>query len=173
MYLVAGAKGQQRRVAALLGFAAGGRDWVVLIANDTVIGRWSRAQQRNLTMAEWAQVTLAEQLSGTGAGGGAVTPRPDIVSGVFTGTDQEMELLSDYLAPRSELRRVALVTCPFHARRAVERLRLYADEGLQIGLVQVEPAAVDRLPWVVLGELAKLARDALGWSRVWWLSRGE
>ena len=173
VYLVAGAKGQRRRVEALLDFAAGGRDWVVLIANDTVIGRWSRAQQRNLTMAQWAEAILRRELPARDRERGTETIEPIIVPGMFSGTDREMELLSVFLRTRPEIHAVALVTCSFHARRAVARLRRHAGGGLEVSVVPVPQAAVDRLPWVVLGELAKLARDALGWSRVQWLSRGE
>jgi hypothetical protein len=71
VYLVAGARHQNRRVAALGRYlrkrvesrlaGAGGSLPLLLIGNDTTVSRWSDVEERNLTKAEWAvKKTCAE-----------------------------------------------------------------------------------------------------------------
>ena len=159
IYLVAGAKAQNRRVEALKSFLVDrkGQDTpVVLIGNDVLIGSWSRAQQRNLSMAEHAVEKL-------GFG--------EIVPGTFGGTDAEMEILAGCLRERSEIQNIALVTSLFHVRRTVDRLNEYADGEINILAIDIEPRCKDRMPWIVLLELGKMARDRMNLSRAQLLSR--
>ncbi len=165
VYLVAGARAQARRIAALEAwFAAGGRAPLVLIGNDSQKSYYSRPHGRNLTRTEWA----LEKLAGTVALG---TMRREVVPGRFFGTDAEMEALGAYLAARPELRRVALVTCRFHGRRALRRFAAHVPPGVEGGLIPGTPHREDRLPWVVAAELLKLARDRVGLSQAAFLSR--
>jgi len=166
VYLVAGARAQGRRIDALEAWVAtgGAPPPLVLIGNDPQKSFYSRAHGRNLTRTEWA----VEKLAASPVLG--AVPR-EIVPGRFDGTDAEMEALGAYLAERHELRRLALVTCRFHGRRVLRRFAAHAPEGVAAGLVPGTPHREDRLPWIVTGELLKLARDRAGLSRAPLLSR--
>jgi len=152
----------------------------ILIGNDSVSGRWSREHRRNLSKAEWAvkklgaDLTKAERrvsrvgLPNYRVDGSAVC---EIVPGRFSGTDAEMEALASYLTTRPDVRTIAVVTSPFHMRRAAWRLRSYLDRDIEVFVIRAEPALIDRAPWVVLLELGKIFRDFLGLSRARFLSR--
>lgn len=176
IYLVAGAKDQNRRIYAIMQWLEGhtslasgmkGASGIrhpassirILIGNDTSEGRWSREEQRNPTMSEWA----VRKLAGWGT---------EIIPGQFSGTDGEMELLAGYLKGRLDIRSIALVTSPFHFRRAVRRLHVYLTQEVKVFVLPAEERWVDRAPWMVLAELAKMFRDRLGLSRSRLLSRG-
>ncbi len=172
VYLVCGASAQHRRLYALLEDLAvrtafGGIP-SIWVGNDAENSLWSRREQRNLTRAEWAVKHLAAALDDGGPSAVIL-----IVPGTFSGTDGEMEALADFIKDRPDIRRLALTTSPFHARRTVRRLRYHAGDGIEIVLTPVPANASDRYPLRVLAELIKMARDALGWSRVPGLSRAE
>jgi len=161
VYLVAGARAQERRVTAAVEFvcAMGNAVPVVLIGNDTSAGRWCSDEQRGLTMGEWAirktSVRLLER--------GRLTD-VTLLSRGFLGTHREMEILGRYLSTHPVPKRVALVTSPYHARRCVQRLAAHTDGSIEIRVVPVEPFPGDRAPWVVAIELGKMIRDGMGLS---------
>lgn len=170
VYLVAGARAQNLRVGAVADFVRGavatGGTMTVLIGNDGLVGPWSSADQRNLTMAEWAVSKL--QPSAASAGGRV---RLETVPGRFLGTDREMETLAGYLQAHGEIRSIALATSRFHGRRVIERLGRHLGRDVRIRLLPVRATGEDRAPWIVAGELACLARDAAGLGRVSFLTR--
>lgn len=171
VYLVCGARSQFRRLYAMAEYAAGFADREhgfprLLVGNDAENSLWSRREQRNLTRAEWAVKHLETALN-SDAGGPAV----EIVPGMFRSTDREMEELAAFLRRQPAIVSVALVTCPFHARRTVGRLRWYAGPELDIRLAPVEARLVDRNPVLVAGELLKMVRDAAGLARTPGFSR--
>ena len=203
VYLVGGERDQYRRIAALVSFVreadrrstprpAGKRNadpaaslldaategtpgsacgpMVIWIGNDRSKGRWSKDEQCNLTVGQWAVKRVEAELQAGGISGGFSIIK---VPGRFNGTDGEMEALASYWRSRADVGSVALVTSPFHARRAVWRLRRYAGEAAVIRVVCARAIFRDRAPWVVLAELVKMGRDRLGWSRVPLLSRGR
>jgi len=165
LYVVAGAEAQDRRIAAAQGYLTNctGKPSTVLLGNDGLVGGWSAAYGRNLLLAEWGREKL------DGAGGVPIRIQPPIVKG----TDEEMEVLARTLADHPEWRSIAIVTCPFHARRVMFRLRAYLKDDVKIGFAAVPAKWTDRAPWVSASELAKMARDAFGFSRVPFLSRQE
>ena len=142
---------------------------LILIGNDTTCGRWCRETQRNPIMSEWAARRLNEALTPSGWAG----LTPEIVPGLFTGTDGEMEALGRFLHERPDIRSVALVSSPFHLRRLLVRLRRYAPSDLAVFVVAAEGCGRERHPFWVGGELIKLARDRLGLARAPLLSRGR
>jgi uncharacterized SAM-binding protein YcdF (DUF218 family) len=162
VYMLAGERDQDRRVAAVGQVVAA---WtnpapVVLTGNDRARGRFERGAGRNLTIGEWAVLKLRDH------GAGAT-----LVTGVFNGTDGEMRALGAWLNEHPELRRVTLVTSPFHARRAAWRLQMQLLRPVEI-MVFLPPAEWrDRAPWTVLAEVAKMARDAVGLADAPFLTR--
>ena len=92
--------------------------------------------------------------------------RIEIVPGIFAGTDGEMEALALYLENHHEIRRLVLVTSPFHIKRSLGRLDLYLSRDISVSAVAAKVKWNDRAPWVVLSELGKIARDSIGWSKV-------
>jgi len=163
VYLVAGARAQQRRVDTVVSFLVAFGPVPVIVGNDATIASWSTEHQRNLNVAEWARLKLERA---------AVTAQVDVLPSRARTTDDEMATLARYLDGRPEVRTVALVTSPFHARRVVTRLQHHLERDVRIGLVLPAVSFVDRNPIVVLIELVKLLRDALGLSRVPLFSRG-
>ena len=173
VYLVAGQDDQDRRIAGLMAFlgplqragragAASLDGTRMLIGNDECPSRWSREHQRNMGVAEWGKWKIEKRLRNVSA---------EIVPGRFNGTDGEMEALGGFLETQPGIRSVILVTSPYHLRRAANRFRLYAPSGTDVFLVPAAGRWVDRAPWVVLGELMKMGRDAAGLSRAAFLSR--
>jgi len=168
VYLVAGAKAQDRRVAGLVEWmrpmAGAELPMTILIGSDPLISRWSRKHQRNLTMTEWAVEKMSTANPWT-------TNHIHLVPGQFSGTDGEMEALGAYLTNHSSITNLALLTSPFHVRRTVRRLRVYLKSDLVVAVVPVSETPRDRRPWIVAIELVKMCRDAIGLSRHPFLSR--
>ncbi len=168
VYLVAGARAQDRRVDAAVGFVSAmtNRVPVVLIGNDELASRWSSDDQRNLTMGEWAVRKVSCRLDEKGRD---VDVR--LLDGGFGGTHREMEILAGYLDAHPEISTLALVTSPYHARRCVKRLETRVDGKVVVHVVPVEPSIGDRAPWIVAAELAKMIRDSLGLGNCPFLTR--
>jgi hypothetical protein len=173
VYLVAGARAQDRRIAALTDWlaatpepASAGR-MRVLIGNDSQVGHWCREHQTNHTRAEWAIEKLEEAPAATSRASG-----PEVVPGAFSSTDGEMQALRDYLAAHPGIKRVALATCRFHARRILAGAgRHCASADRVFGVIPGPAYWENRAPWIVLGEYAKLLRDTLGLSLASGLTR--
>jgi cellulose synthase/poly-beta-1,6-N-acetylglucosamine synthase-like glycosyltransferase len=169
LYIVAGAHDQDLRVYAATAWLRKTRQQpLVLAGNDGALGGWSSAAQRNITMGEWVVVKLRRSMASL-PGGGDV--RIEIVPGDFRGTDGEMEALAAFLSRDNVVRRVTVVTSAFHVRRAVTDLRRHLGAAGAVSAVAAEPRINDYLPWVVLGETLKLARDNLGMASVPLMSR--
>jgi uncharacterized SAM-binding protein YcdF (DUF218 family) len=136
----------------------------VLTGNDAARSRWSSPHQRNLTAAEWTVEALRAAFA-------SADPPPEIriVPGRIWNTDAEMQALAAYCAAYPEIRALVLVTSPFHVRRTMACHRRHT----RLPAYAAAPRADwrDRLPWVVLLELAKLARDRLGLTHAPLLSR--
>ncbi|OGV69676.1 MAG: hypothetical protein A2283_17095 [Lentisphaerae bacterium RIFOXYA12_FULL_48_11] len=185
VYLVAGSIDQDRRIDALINFlsfsitnsAAKDTGIIVLVGNDRLKSRWSREEQTNLTRAEWGVKILQNMLKMKirTAGAGLLQKEPaarvEIVPGKFGGTDGEMEALGSYLWNHKEIKRLVLVTSPFHVRRTLQRLSMYQPNVVAVEVVTAKEEWTDRAPWTVLGEIVKMGRDSLGFSRVPLLSR--
>lgn len=170
IYLVAGGRDHGRRVDALCGYAETQADPVsqkFLIGRNEKLSRYNREMQRNLSYQEWAIFDIEKKFNKPGKEKVSVS----IVPGVFTGTDGEMEALAGFLDGNSDIKSLAVVTSPFHFRRTINRLNEYLHNDIQILCVPASGKWYDRAPWTVLGEIAKMTRDALGWSRVPLLSR--
>lgn len=172
VYLVCGARAQQRRIRTLT-------QWMerspqppplILVGNDSQNSLWSRPHQRNLTRAEWGIVAL-EQWVTSRYGPDAAAPRIRLVPGSFGNTDGEMQALAAELRREPRFRRLAIVTSRFHARRVLRRLDTFAPPGLVIAVVPGLPHWEDRAPWIVAGEYLKMLRDALGHAQTPLLSR--
>ncbi len=171
VYLVAGQRAQGSRIRALMDYlrrcdpAKAHRTLAVLIGNDPTRGRWSAADQRNLTIGEWALRTV-QQGMGREAGTNVV-----LVPGRSWGTDAEMRRLAEFLAARPEIQSLTLVTSAYHVRRSVTRLRQHTAGQVRVWAVGASEGGRSRAPWTVLGELFKLARDQAGWADAPWISR--
>ncbi len=172
VYLVCGARAQQRRLLALMQWMedAPRPAPLILVGNDSHNSRWSRPHQRNLSRAEWAVDTLENWRSERDGPEGS-TPAIRIVPGRFSNTDGEMQALATALHRTPDMQRIAIVTCRFHARRALRRLETHAPPGVIIATVPALPYWEDRAPWMVAAEYLKMLRDALGLTRVRWLTR--
>jgi len=183
VYLVAGARAQDRRIGTLTNWVVEippVRRPVILIGSDPQISYWCSRHQTNHTRTAWAVEKLCDALRG-GEGGGLQQRAPEdvvleadarmiVVPGQFSGTDGEMEALSEFLAVHPEMTRIALVTSRFHSRRAMQRARCHAPSRV-FAVVPAPPHWEDRAPWIVAGEYAKLLRDALGLARAPGLAR--
>lgn len=170
VYLVCGARAQQRRIRALTAWVARTPSPpVILVGNDAQECFWSREHQRNLTRTEWGVAELAEWTRAQ-YGEDADKPAIHVVPGDFGNTDGEMQALADHLRD-SPYRRVALVTSRFHARRAMERLETYAPDNLAFAIVPGIPYWENRAPWIVVAEYLKRLRDTLGHSQTPLLTR--
>ena len=173
VYLVAGANAQDRRVGGLVEWLKlrdrdgrdGESDPLILIGNDTQISRWSRARQRNLCMTEWAIEKLVD-------GRGTTNLPFAVVPGIFHGTDGEMTALSAFLAGRTNIHHVALLSSPYHLRRCVNRLQTHLTRDVEVSVIPIAGKACDRYPWVVAGEWLKMLRDWAGLSQGPMMSRG-
>jgi len=169
IYLVAGAKDQDRRIGAVTEYLESVPLFpLILVGNDWETGCWCRDEQRNLTAAEWAVRKMKSGIrnQGSGVSGGVL-----IVPGRFYGTDGEMQALAAYLQGRPGIRHIALVTAPFHSRRAVSRLREHLDRHAAVSVIDPAERWFDRAPWIVALELAKMLRDRLGWAQARFVSR--
>jgi hypothetical protein len=172
VYLVCGARAQQRRIRALTRWMEQSPHPppLILVGNDGQQSLWSSPHQRNLTRAEWGMIALQEW-STHRDDQGTDAPLVRLVPGTFSNTDGEMQALAAALRLAPELRRIAIVTCRFHTRRALRRLDAYAPPGLVIAMVPGTPYWEDRAPWIVAGEYIKLLRDALGYAQTPFLTR--
>lgn len=164
VYLVCGARAQQRRLQAL-------QTWLkehqspetqIWIGNDTQNSLWSRTHQRNLTRAEWAYEFTTKQL---------YEHTTKIVEGDFSNTDGEMMALGVALRQAPEIQTIALVTCGFHARRTVKRFTTHAPDTINIKVIPVVPYWENRAPWIVAAEWLKMLRDFANLTHHPWLSR--
>lgn len=173
VYLVAGARAQDRRIGALTNWVAacsaqattGGLQ--VLVGNDPQISLWCREHQTNHTRTAWAMEKLDRAFAAIPG-----VRRAEVVPGAFSSTDGEMRALHDYLATHPDVTRIALVTSRFHIRRTLDRARRH-NPSLVFGVVPGPRHWEDRAPWIVVSEYAKLLRDALGLSRAPGLTRGR
>jgi hypothetical protein len=159
VYVLAGGR-RRAAAAAELGYVP----LRVLTGNDAARSSWSSPQQRNLTAAEWSVAALQAAFADAGA-----PPEIRIVPGRIANTDDEMQALAAYCAGHPEIRAVVLVTSPFHVRRAMACYRRHNARPAYAAAPR--PGWRDRLPWVVLLELAKLGRDRLGLTHAPLLSR--
>jgi hypothetical protein len=172
VYLTCGARAQQRRIRALTEWLAHTPSpAVILVGNDPQQSCWSREHQRNLTRTEWSVGALTEWTR-TQYGPDADAPGIRVVPGSFSNTDGEMQALATYLRTTPYLR-VALVTCPFHARRALERLEAHAPANITLAIIPGTPHWENRAPWIVAAEYLKRLRDALGHSQTPLFTRPE
>jgi hypothetical protein len=193
VYLVAGAREQDRRLAAAVRVVerrfedgnpwTGSRDPLsVLIGNDPVPGAWSAEDGAHLMVSEWAErkfrsaigLKLDEVRAAATSGGheGTVEVRTEIVPGLFAGTDGEMDSLSAYLSRHPEIRSIALVTSPYHVRRTAQRLQRHLKQDVRWYVTTPgELAEADRSPRVVMEELLKMTRDRAGLTRAPLVSR--
>jgi hypothetical protein len=172
VYLVCGARAQQRRLRALTRWMEHSPHPppLILVGNDSQQSLWSSPHQRNLTRAEWGVTALQEWIAHRD-GQGTNAPQVRLVPGTFSNTDGEMQALAEALRLAPELRRIAIVTCRFHTRRALRRLDARTPPGLVIAAVPGPVSWEDRAPWIVAGEYVKLLRDALGYAQAPFLSR--
>jgi hypothetical protein len=165
VYLVCGARAQERRIAALCEWLDKEHDQLkpdlmILVGNDSQKSLWCRKHQTNHTRAEWTVEQLQEQIPS------GITPSTKqgitIVSGSFANTDGEMIALACFLDAHPEIEAIALTTSRFHSRRLLQRFRLHAGEDIEVGIVPGISYWENRAPWIVLGEYLKLLRDRLG-----------
>ena len=188
VYLVAGSPEQDRRINGIVLFLRDKESSLrlkngdekgqtntplqILIGNDNLTSRWSSEEQRNLKKAEWAMKKLEEKtpVQQLQKDGQVILK---IVPGQFNNTDGEMIALGAFLKEQPKIRTLALATSLYHLRRAVWRLREHLDRDIVIVAVKEPPAWHDRLPWVVAGEICKMARDAMGLSHARFVSRSD
>lgn len=172
LYLVAGARDQNRRLAAIAQWCDRTRrlrrpraPLPLLIGNDSEPGPYSAADRATLSMAQWAVRKAQQELTHC--------VRPVRLDGSPRGTDGEMEILADHLRRRPDLDHIGLATSAYHIRRTLWRLRHYASRhDLRLSALPIGRVTEDYTPWTALGELAKMGRDALGLSRHQLMSRG-
>lgn len=167
VYLVAGAKHQDRRIKAIVKRftsleASGGKLPVLLVANDRAVWRPFGVTNR-MTRAQRGRHRLGEIFK----------REVSVIPGRYTGTDGEMDALAEFLESRLEIRSIVLVTAAFHVRRVVWRLETHLDRDVAVRALGSDPVLSDRAPWVVAMELGKMLRDRLGLSRAALLSRPE
>ncbi|MFU8779897.1 MAG: ElyC/SanA/YdcF family protein [Kiritimatiellia bacterium] len=165
IYLVCGARAQARRLRTMHAWlkAQPQSDNIqIWIGNDTQNSLWSRKHQRNLTRAEWAYEYASTHFA---------THKIQILPGTFSNTDGEMLALARYVADRPEIRKVAFVTCGFHARRSLARFSKHASGNIAVSVIPVIPHWENRAPWIVTAEWLKILRDRLRLSQHPWLSR--
>lgn len=159
VYILAGNSGSARARGVAAWLQGGGRAGRILLSHDDAKGSWSRRDQRNLTMGEWALRRTNEAL----AEAGQDVP-VEVVELDMGGTDAEVDSVARLVEARSDIQRVALATSRFHIRRTRRRAELYFESP-----PCMIPAAKrwnDRAPWVVGVELLKMVRDRLELTRV-------
>lgn len=157
VYLVCGARAQDRRIQALLAWlpsynAADAPSPVILIGNDPQKSLWCHSHQTNHTRTAWA----VEKLAST------VTLPLAVIPGSFHNTDGEMQALAAYLQQHTNITSVAMVTSRFHARRLLQRYHTHIGDHPPAGIVPGLPRWQNRAPWIVALEYLKLLRDRLG-----------
>ena len=134
------------------------RTRMILLTDDGLAGRWSRARQRNLRSIERGRDMLLE----SGVQGEHIV----LLSQRVDGTYDEARAVQAYARARG-LRSVLIVTSPYHTRRALWVFRrVLAADAVSVG---VDPAAGEQSPgawlwwlsgrgWLTVGaEYPKLA----------------
>jgi hypothetical protein len=179
LYLVAGARDQNRRISSLVQFCkarevSGSAIPPILLANDWEVRYEIPDHFDGVHLVDLARVKIPALL-------GLVlddeTVELHAVPGTFYGTAGEMAALAEYTRTHPELKRLGLTTSPYHVRRTVLRLRAHAAGSVEIMVTPPRPGLRDRNPVLVLAELMKIVRDALGLSnaplisRRWWMER--
>lgn len=180
LYLVAGARDQDRRIRGLIQYCklrevADAGMPVILVSNDREVRYDIPQRYAGRMLVDLAQVKIPALL-------GCVLEAktvPDVrsVPGIFYGTDGEMAMLAAYLNGQPAIRRLAVSTSPYHVRRVVLRLQAHQRDDIEIRVIRLRPGWRDRNPVLVLSELVKMVRDALGLSaapvisRGWWIER--
>lgn len=164
VYLVCGARAQQRRLQAMhvwlhVHEPSNVRIW---IGNDTQNSFWSRDHQRNLTRAEWAELFARKHFEQHDI---------SIVPGAFANTDAEMAALAKALEQAPEIQTIAMVTCGFHARRALQRFTTHAPDSITAKIIPPVRHWENRAPWIVAAEWLKMMRDRVNLTHHRWLSR--
>ena len=178
LYLVAGARDQDRRISGLIQYCksremAGENLPVILTGNDREVRYDVPELYQGRLLVDLAHVKIPALL-GCVLENGSV-PAIRTVPGTFYGTDGEMAALARYLGDHPELRHLILTTSPYHVRRAVLRLQAHTPDNLRVSVIRLRPGWGDRNPVLVLSELVKIVRDSLGLSqaplvsRRWWL----
>ncbi len=172
VYLVCGARAQHRRITAMTRWldAQAVMPSLILVGNDPHRSFWSRAHQRNLTRTEWG-IAAIEAWRHTRLQAGRPVPEVRGVPGVFSNTDGEMRALAAALGATPDIRRIALVTCRFHVRRALWRFAARVPGGITAAAVPGTVHWEDHTPWIVATEYLKMLRDAAGFSQNPLLSR--
>lgn len=146
VYLVAGSGDQARRVHGLVAYLNEAEiPSRVLVHSDPLKGGWSRKEQRNLSVGEWAVETIMTQ---------ARVPC-EVLAGDYASTREEMRALASWAGERG-VTSVGLATSPYHARRCVVRLTETAVDDLTVLVLPVETAWRGRYPWTVVSELLKI-----------------
>lgn len=159
VYVMAGGPGTMRARGVADWLRRGGRAERVLVAHNAMQGHWSRKDQRNLTMGEWAQRDMQAALRAAG-----VEVPVERVAIDLGGTDAEVAALARMVAEYPEWAPVALATSRFHVRRT--RLRAARHFSRVPGMIPGAPTWHDHAPWVVASELLKILRDRLGLTSV-------
>ncbi|MBL7078015.1 MAG: hypothetical protein ISS31_11160 [Kiritimatiellae bacterium] len=159
VYILAGNSDGARGRGVVAWLQGGGKTERILLPHDSMKGPWSRRDQRNLTMGEWALRRLTEALAEAG-----LDVPVEVVAADMGGTDAEVASVVRLVADRSDLGTVALATSRFHVRRTHQRAKKHFDD-VPVMIPGVEKW-YDRAPWVVGIELLKMLRDRLGLTRV-------
>ncbi len=163
VYVLAGRPSLVRSKGVVAWLQGGGHTARVLVAADPMKGGWSRADQRNLTMGEWALRQLSESLAETG-----LDIEVEVIELDMGGTDAEIASLARLVNQREDIRSVGLATSRFHIRRTRKCAREHFDEVPD--MIPAVETWRDRSPWVVGIEVLKMLRDRMGLTRV--ISRG-
>jgi len=165
VYILAGNSDAARASGVAAWLQDGGWTGRILLSHDPSKGSWSRKDQRNLTMGEWAFRHLNEALAEADLDVPVEVVRLDM-----RGTDAEVASVARFAEERPDVRTIALATSRFHIRRTRMRASRYFTEAP--GMIPGERTWQDRAPWVVGAELLKMLRDRLGLtkivSRYWW-----
>jgi len=159
IYILAGNTSGARADGVVAWLQDGGRTGRILLSHDPAKGSWSRRDQRNLTMGEWALRNLSEGLVQAG-----LDVPVEVISLDMRGTDAEVASLARLVDARPDVESIALATSRFHVRRTQSRAERYFDEAPRV--IPGDKTWDDRSPWVVGVELLKMLRDRLGLTRV-------
>ena len=182
LYLVAGARDQNRRIFGVVQFCKarevlGRGPPAVLLGNDQEVRYDIPGFFEGRRLVDLAHVKIPALLGAVLDRGAA--PALETVPGVFYGTDGEMAALAEYVRAHPELKRIVITTSPYHVRRVVLRFKTHDTGDAEVRVARIPQRWGDRNPILVLAELMKIIRDALGLSdaplisRRWWVERGE
>ena len=174
LYLVCGARAQDRRITALVEWTqhvelgTPNSELRILIGNDPQKSLWCRKHQTNHTKTEWAEEKLKSETGGQRSedeeslNNSALSSPIVIVPGTFSNTDGEVAALAQYLKDHPEIQSIALVTSRFHARRLLQRYDKHIGQSPTVSIISGVNYWENRAPWIILGEYAKMLRDQLG-----------